>query len=207
LWGPGPTCHEHGGELTFKFGEDGFLFCGLFVDNEDLYKFTSAVLRGEASWTCRVPMSADRSFYLPLVLPLWGVSEESHLHINHHMAFVFHADQGRIIGAAAYPVRDRFQLVRMRSTLSMHGPVHWFAGHGYQPLQGGGGATDGHAHGGGGAAAAGRGGGGGGGEGGVGFFGLLLYCVSTCLFTLAFAAVLYVTRLKPMLAAKYLKRD
>jgi len=36
---------------------------------------------------------------------------------------------------------------------------------------------------------------------------LPVYCVSTALFTTAFCAVIYVTRLKPMLAKRYLKAD
>lgn len=197
LWGPGPLCHEHGRELSFKFGQDGFVYCGLHVGSEEMYRFVAALVRGEESWSCRVAMSADRGFYLPLQLPLWGVAEEEHLHINHHMAFVFHVDAGRIIGAAAYPVRDRFQLTRVRSTLSLHGPVHWFQGHGYLPLLGAGGAMD----------AGGAGSAGGSDDDCVGTLGLMFWCLSTAMFTLTFAAGLYVMRLKPMLAQKYLKKD
>ena len=50
------------------------------------------------------------------------------------MNFVFHVDEGRIIGAAAYPVRDRFQFTRVGSLLNLHGPVHWFNRHSYLPL-------------------------------------------------------------------------
>ncbi len=50
------------------------------------------------------------------------------------MAFIFHVDQGRIIGASIYPVRDRFQFTRTRSTLNIHGPVKWFAGHTYASI-------------------------------------------------------------------------
>jgi hypothetical protein len=31
-----------------------------------------------AAWQCRVPMSADHNFYLPLQIPLWGIVEVSH---------------------------------------------------------------------------------------------------------------------------------
>lgn len=131
LWGPGLTCHENGRELSFRFGEDGFVYCGWHLANEDMYKFAAAVMRGEQGWQCRVPMSKDRSFYLPMPLSLWGVVEPGHMHINYHYNFIFHVDEGRIIGAAAYPVRDRFQYTRVRSTLNLHGPVKWFNKHSF----------------------------------------------------------------------------
>jgi hypothetical protein len=42
------------------------------------------------------------------------------------MNFIFHADEGKIIGAAAYPVKDTFQFVKSGTVLSIHGPVKWF---------------------------------------------------------------------------------
>ena len=47
----------------------------------------------------------DRSFRIPFTLPIWGVAEEAHLHIDNHINFVLHMDQGWIIGATAYPGR------------------------------------------------------------------------------------------------------
>lgn len=133
-WGPGPRCHESARELSFSFGVDGFTMCGLFVANEDLYNFLGAVVRGNESWNCRVAMSKDRSFYLPVSLPMWGVQEPEHLHLNMHLASVFHVDQGRIIGATIYPIRDRFQFTRPLSTINLHGSVKWFDAHSYNAL-------------------------------------------------------------------------
>ena len=75
-------------------------------------------------------MSKDLQFFLPLTIPLWGIVEvwqpavwalfaagviadlrlsplmslqPSHVHINYHMNFAFHVDDGRIIGVTAYP--------------------------------------------------------------------------------------------------------
>lgn len=75
-------------------------------------------------------MSADRTFWLPMPIPLWGIVEarttqhrisssphstrsavprcvvmqSTHLHVNYHHSFVFHADEhGRIMGVATYP--------------------------------------------------------------------------------------------------------
>ena len=52
---------------------------------------------------CRVPITLDKHNYLPFAIPLWGVVEENHCHINGHMNFIFHVDRGFILGAAAYP--------------------------------------------------------------------------------------------------------
>ena len=55
-------------------------------------------------WNCRVAMTNDaNSFRIPFTLPLWGVVEPSHIHVDNHINMVFHMDQGWIIGAAAYP--------------------------------------------------------------------------------------------------------
>lgn len=39
------------------------------------------------------------------------------------------------MGAAAFPLRDHFQLIEPGATLTIHGPVKWFEGHTYEPLQ------------------------------------------------------------------------
>ena len=140
-------------------------------------------------------------------------------------------DEGRIIGAAAYPVRDQFQFVRTGSLLNLHGPVKWFHKHSYLPL--------------GQAAATEAGGAGGEGTGALGVFcqwgeeaarrhrfafgqrlaqfvfSLALahdcsawlcvcasvWCIVSCMVGVTASALLYVLRLKPMLAKKYLKGD
>ena len=78
------------------------------------------------AWHCRVPISPDGPHYVPFVLPLWGVVEGDHLHMDNHVNFVLHADAGKIVAAAAYPVRDRFQFTKPGVVVSLHGPVRWF---------------------------------------------------------------------------------
>ncbi len=73
-----------------------------------------------------MPLGPDAAHHVPFVLPLWGVVEGDHLHMDNHVNFVLHADAGKIIAAAAYPVRDRFQLVVSGVVVSLHGPVRWF---------------------------------------------------------------------------------
>jgi hypothetical protein len=81
------------------------------------------------------------SAFLPLTFPLLGDTSGAlagDIHIDNHVAFVVHADaaSGEILGAAAYPVRDRFQLVGEGGTVNFHGPVRWFARHTFVPLSG-----------------------------------------------------------------------
>ena len=56
-----------------------------------------------ASWTCRVPMTLDRHNFLPFSLPMWGFAEPNHIHVIPHMNFLFHVQDGFILGASAYP--------------------------------------------------------------------------------------------------------
>ena len=48
-------------------------------------------------------MSSDHQFYIPVSIPLWGVAETDHIHINNHVNFVFHAEKGKVVAAASYP--------------------------------------------------------------------------------------------------------
>ena len=48
-------------------------------------------------------MAPGLDFYLPFTIPVWGVVEVDHMHVDNHLNFIFHADRGRIIGVAAYP--------------------------------------------------------------------------------------------------------
>lgn len=135
-WGPGIICSETGRELSFRFGTDGFVHCGWKISNEDTYQFARSVMSQDSGWNCRVPMSADRSFYLPVLLPLWGVVESAHVHLNYHLNFVFHVDDGRIMGASVYPMRDKFQFGRVGSIINLHGPVRWFQKNTFLALNG-----------------------------------------------------------------------
>lgn len=76
-WNNGIVCHESGKNLTFQFGVDYFIYCSWYLADTAMYQFATAVMKQEAGWNCRVPMSKDRSFYLPVVIPLWGIVEVS----------------------------------------------------------------------------------------------------------------------------------
>jgi hypothetical protein len=88
-------------------------------------------------------------------IPIWGVVEPQHLHINNHFNFVFHGIKGRIVGASIYSgmriarlivqnvgdvfvmyvvVRDAFQVVMPGSMFAMHGPVKWFRAGSFTPF-------------------------------------------------------------------------
>lgn len=83
-WGPAIKCLETGQPLSFPFGRESFVYCGWILANEDTYKFAAAVMQQQAAWQCRIPMSKDRKFFLPVLIPLWGVVEATHLHLNYH---------------------------------------------------------------------------------------------------------------------------
>ena len=82
---------------------DAFIFCGWKIQDEKDYKFAQQVIKQEKAWHCRIPMSKDEAFHLPITIPLWGVVEPSHIHINFHLNFALHAMDGYIIGASVYP--------------------------------------------------------------------------------------------------------
>lgn len=87
-----------------------------------------------------MPLGPDSPHHVPFVLPLWGVVEGDHLHMDNHINFVLHGDAGKVVAAAAYPVRDRFQFVKPGTVVSLHGPVRWFDKGSFVPLAGGAGA-------------------------------------------------------------------
>eukprot|EP00823_Brevimastigomonas_motovehiculus_P002016 TRINITY_DN1306_c0_g1_i1.p1 TRINITY_DN1306_c0_g1~~TRINITY_DN1306_c0_g1_i1.p1 ORF type:complete len:236 (-),score=25.56 TRINITY_DN1306_c0_g1_i1:76-747(-) len=132
-WSHGLICQETGLELQFLFGVDSFFSCGWLLSQEE-YTFAERVMKQEDAWQCRVPLSSDHTFFLPFSIPLWGLVEPSHIHLNYHMNFVFHVDDGRIIGVGVYPVRDRFQFGRVGSLINLHGPIRWFNKHSYMSL-------------------------------------------------------------------------
>eukprot|EP01103_Thecamoeba_quadrilineata_P011868 TRINITY_DN2938_c0_g1_i1.p1 TRINITY_DN2938_c0_g1~~TRINITY_DN2938_c0_g1_i1.p1 ORF type:complete len:214 (+),score=13.25 TRINITY_DN2938_c0_g1_i1:143-784(+) len=125
-WGPGPSCTETGEEMEFRFGVDAFQFCGWSIDSNDTYRHFAAMIDREEDWRCRIAMAPNFDFYLPFNIPIWGVVEADHIHVDNHFNFVFHADEGKIIGVTAYPVRDNFQFGKPGSVISIHGPVKWF---------------------------------------------------------------------------------
>mmetsp|Transcript_6538 Transcript_6538/g.8874 ORF Transcript_6538/g.8874 Transcript_6538/m.8874 type:complete len:241 (-) Transcript_6538:162-884(-) len=135
-WTFGPRCKESGQELSLSFGYDNFVYCGLNLADKTSYHHFVALAQLEETWQCRVAMSKLRDFFVPFTIPIWGVVEEDHLHVDNHLNFVFHVDEGKIIAATAYPVRDRFQFVKAGSLISLHGPVRWFHRHAFQSFLG-----------------------------------------------------------------------
>lgn len=96
------------------------------VADSSSYALFREVVSLTKPWHCRVRVEPDGTHWAPLVIPVWGVLEGDHLHVDNHLHVVFHASGGRIIAAAAYPVKDRFQFVKPGSVISMHGAVRWF---------------------------------------------------------------------------------
>ena len=44
------------------------------------------------------------------------------------------APPARTLGAAPYPIRDKFQFGKIGSVIHLHGPVRWFASHSFLGL-------------------------------------------------------------------------
>jgi len=45
----------------------------------------------------------ENSYRIPFMLPVWGVVEPAHIHLDNHINMLFHMEDGWIIGATAYP--------------------------------------------------------------------------------------------------------
>lgn len=127
-WGSGPQCVETGEELSFTYGVDGVVSCGWSVQDEQQYAHMSALIARDKSWECRIRLLPELDFHVPFFIPVWGVVEPTHIHVDNHMNFVFHAWAGKILGVAAYPVRDSFQPATPGGVITVHGPVKWFRG-------------------------------------------------------------------------------
>ena len=100
------------------------------------YSRLAAMVAQTAAWQCRVPVGAEAGSFIPFVLPLWGVVEGDHLHVDNRLNFALHADAGRVVAVSAYPVRDKFQFVKQGTLIALHGPVRWFDKGTYTPLAG-----------------------------------------------------------------------
>jgi len=128
-WTAGPICAESGQEMSFTYGVDTFVSCGWRIQNESDYNFLASLVQRQQHWTCRMAMVSEvpegHDWYVYFTIPLSGVVEGSHMHVDNHLNFIFHAASGRIIGMAAYSVRDRLQTAKQGSTITMHGPAKW----------------------------------------------------------------------------------
>lgn len=186
-WGSGPICAETGYAMAFKFGVDSSFHCGWAIADKERLGEMSAIINREKAWECRVAMSPEKQYYLPLVLPLWGIAEATHIHVDNHMNLVFHADHGRVIGVTAYPLLDQFQFAKEGAIIQMHGVARWFRRHTYHAF--GSGQTPHN-------------------PSSVSHFYLIFsWSFLSSIITLLAASVFYSRSLKPKLIKKYLKRD
>lgn len=112
------------------------------------------------------------------------------MHLNYHMNFIFHVDDGRIIGVSVYPVRDRFQYGKVGSLMNLHGPVRWFRKQSFNSLSN---PTDSVI-----ASAS---------CAAVSTVTVISWCFLSILLTVLALALLYIYYIKPNLAKRYLKAD
>ncbi|KAJ3054929.1 hypothetical protein HK102_011449, partial [Quaeritorhiza haematococci] len=132
-YAPGPLCVETGEELVFPFGVDALVRCAWRLD-KGFYLFLRNVLENKASFQCRMPLSKEKSLYMPFTFTLWGEVEDTHIHLMNHLTFVFHVYEGFFLGATAYALRDHYVLGAEDSIIIMHGPARWFVGHSFEPF-------------------------------------------------------------------------
>ena len=142
-WVPSPVCQESG-ELSFQFGVDSFLGCGVRIPDDEQFKHWTSIVGRQKPWSCRVliiPMASILKiqpppktldpFYLHFAVGTYGITEQDHFHMDTHLNFVFHGYTDRIVGVAAYTVRDRPGEGTVGGVLSFHGSVKWFGAHSY----------------------------------------------------------------------------
>mmetsp|Transcript_33745 Transcript_33745/g.86530 ORF Transcript_33745/g.86530 Transcript_33745/m.86530 type:complete len:229 (-) Transcript_33745:140-826(-) len=132
-WGPPPTCIETGEPFAITFGLERFLHCSISLD-ETQFEYVKSVVENKESWQCRIAVTADRQLYMPISFPLWGVVDGPHVHVDNRLHFIFHADNGKIVGGAIYPMRDKYEGVKKGGKLSLHGPLKWFSKESYQTI-------------------------------------------------------------------------
>jgi hypothetical protein len=73
------------------------------IDSTKIYDEISKIIDLQSSWDCRVKMTPDSDISIPFKIPLWGITEPTHIHVDNHINFIFHGHQGIVLGAAAYP--------------------------------------------------------------------------------------------------------
>ncbi|KAJ1551631.1 hypothetical protein HK096_006248 [Nowakowskiella sp. JEL0078] len=130
---PGPICLDTGLPLSFPFATDARVQCSIPTD-ERTYKHLEKVIVGKAAWMCRIPLTKNKTFYVPFNFNLWGAVEPSHVHMMNHFNFVFHVMDGFFLGATAYALRDQVVKVEPDAGIVIHGPVRWFIGHTYDMI-------------------------------------------------------------------------
>jgi len=98
------------------------------------FNLITSLISGDTHWKCRAAFVPDMAIYIPFTIAVWGLLESDHAHLNTHTNFVFHVDAGRIIAAAAYPIRDNFQFIKPGVIHNMHGAIKWFQKHSYSAV-------------------------------------------------------------------------
>ena len=91
--------------MEIKYGVDAMTHCQLPVPDEGTYAALTDVIDRRTTWSCRVMLMPDTDIWIPFSIPLWGLVEPTHLHVDNHINFLFHAFRGTLIGVAAYPCR------------------------------------------------------------------------------------------------------
>ena len=187
-WGDGPFCINTGKPMTFQFGVDSFQNCAWHIKDAEDYKFIVSLAKQEESWRCRIKMVPEHDFYVPFEIPIWGVVEADHMHVDNHLNIIFHAMHGSIIGVAAYPVRDRFAFAKESAILMLHGPVKWFNGANFASLSSNA-FTESMQ------------------QASFPYFAVFLWCIITVIASFLSGTAIYRYMLKPRLISKYIKKD
>ncbi|KAI9353833.1 hypothetical protein BDR26DRAFT_914048 [Obelidium mucronatum] len=124
-------CADTNTPLQLPYGMDALLQCVWALDPK-MYSMISNSLAMKAAYSCRVPMSKEKTIYFPLTFSFWGKVEEGHIHLMTHWNFLFHAMDGFFLGGTVYPLRDHWVMAVENSVIMIHGPVRWFAGHTFE---------------------------------------------------------------------------
>lgn len=68
-WVPAATCSETGKPLSIRFGVEELLHCSWPIAIMEDYRRLAEVVSQKSSLQCRIPMTADQTFWLPLAIP------------------------------------------------------------------------------------------------------------------------------------------
>lgn len=129
-----PQCVDSNKPLSFKYGIDSMSMCLMSFSASDV-EWLIELIQQKKTWNCRALMTPGHDVWIPFSIPIWGVVEGTHIHVDNHLNFVFHAWQGSLLAVAAYPLRDQFAYIdRKGGSLSIHGHVKFFQGESFNPL-------------------------------------------------------------------------
>ncbi|KAJ3128991.1 Store-operated calcium entry-associated regulatory factor [Nowakowskiella sp. JEL0407] len=128
---PGPICIDTGLPLQFPFATDAIVHCSI-PTTELTFKHLQKVISGTAAWRCRIPLTKNKTLYIPFSFNVWGDVEGGQIHMMNHFNFVFHVLDGFFLGANAYA--HHMVTVESNAGITIHGPVRWFVGHTYEMI-------------------------------------------------------------------------